>query len=170
MNKREQGDGGVMPLEQQVCSLELSKKLKELGVRQTAIFNWWNIPKTLSPKGLFVTGPICEEERWVPMYRDDFSADMKAHGKKIEDYRFSAFTVAELGEMLPTTTSKSNSTFWENPEERWLCGPIMQLKDDDRKPFPQLEQFMCAGFFGRTEADARAKMLIHLIEKGIVKP
>jgi hypothetical protein len=30
-----------MKLEQQVASLELSKRLKELGVAQTGYFNWW---------------------------------------------------------------------------------------------------------------------------------
>ena len=30
----------MMPLEQQVCSYELAKRLEELGVRQESVF-WW---------------------------------------------------------------------------------------------------------------------------------
>lgn len=66
---------------------------------------------------------------------------------------FSAFTVAELRELLPPAmpTSKSkDGTGWYmnviNPLEKWN------------------ELFPC-----ETEADARAKMLIHLIEKSLVK-
>lgn len=70
-----------MELEDQVVSLELSKKLKELGVKQESIFSWLQYPHTragepneweLSYTKLPVDNPL-----WV-----------------------SAFTVAELGEML----------------------------------------------------------------------
>src|SRR4051812_36893725 len=68
-----------MKLEQQVCSLELAKRLKELGVKQESLY-YWNI-----------------RHIWIVL---------KAIGepyitRKPEDYA-SAFTVAELGEMLPS--------------------------------------------------------------------
>ena len=60
-----------MKLEQHVCSLDLAKRLKELGVKQESLF-WW--------------GEITKEVHYC-----------KA-GKPLH---ISAFTVAELGEMLP---------------------------------------------------------------------
>jgi hypothetical protein len=63
---------GSMELEKQICSLELAKKLKELGVKQDSLF-WW------------VNG----------------RGRMELHDKHTDSDSVSAFTVAELGEMLP---------------------------------------------------------------------
>ena len=67
-----------MKLEDQVCSLELAKKLKELGVKQESLFYWWFVRNDMGDD-VFVsdTKPVNGTEYW------------------------SAFTVAELGEMLP---------------------------------------------------------------------
>lgn len=68
-----------MELEKQVCSLELAKKLKELGVKQESLFVW-----DIKRKNLFYTknnypdGNIELLEQCV------------------------AFSVAELGEMFPS--------------------------------------------------------------------
>ena len=70
-----------MKIEDQVCSLELSKKLKELGVKQDSIFYWIN--------GVITDINVSPEQTrnlWYP-----------AHSYTL----YSAFTVAELGEMLP---------------------------------------------------------------------
>jgi hypothetical protein len=67
-----------MQLEKQVCSLEYSKKLKELGFEQDSLFCYADI---------FGNGEFTEIQ-----YENDDSC---------ERYDFiSAFTVAELGEML----------------------------------------------------------------------
>lgn len=68
----------------------------------------------------------------------------------------SAFTVAELGEKLPRMSSSIHlkDDYSHKPwNGKWVClenGKIECVAD--------------------TEANARAKMLIHLIEKGIIKP
>jgi len=67
-----------MELEQQVTSLETSKKLLELKVKQESLFCW----VLMEWKEYIVT----EEE-----FRD--SNEM--------DYLYSAFTASELGEILP---------------------------------------------------------------------
>ncbi len=65
--------------------------------------------------------------------------------------RVMALGVAELGKILPPNTAS-----WKGDDsDLWYC---MQDEKED------------AIFRGKTEADARAKMLIHLIEKGIVTP
>lgn len=69
-----------MQLEQQVTSLELSKKLNELGVPQESLFRWYeNLRHTES-------GVYCDLwSNW-----DEYDGDWVA-----------AYTVAELGELLP---------------------------------------------------------------------
>ncbi len=112
-----------MKLEKQVCSLELSKRLKELGFEQESYFKY-----------------------------------MEANGKYVlmEGYPISnfcsAYTVAELGEMLP-------SDFHTNRIE-------MPTKEVGVKK----NEYHCWAWnfknpqFGDTEANARAKMLIYLKE------
>ena len=128
-----------MKLEKQVVSLELSKKLKELGVKQDSLF-YWHTNKHGHPEFIRQTK---ENEGSL--------TDLETH---------SAFTVAELGEMLPFGAksyvgSHSNDlkviiwvTEYHSVSDDWECG--------DEK-------------FAKTEADARAKMLIYLIENKLIK-
>src|SRR3990167_3436279 len=114
-----------MTLEQQVTSLELSKKLKELGVKQESLFYWYQAGNG----HIFVA------------YRDD------SFTKGIA----SAFTASELGEMLPR-----------------YCEVTFKNRAEDRKKI----RWNCDGNFNETEeateADARAKMLIYLIENKLL--
>lgn len=123
-----------MKLEDQVCSLELAKKLKEFGVKQDAYFSH-------NPYGIFITRQIKEDELWF----------------------VSAFTVAELGEMLPFRLRLPDNDHWlrcSKSDDFWEVRYVTYHKFEGAWHIVQ----------GKTEADARAKMLIHLIEKGIVKP
>ena len=72
-----------MKLEDQCVSLELDKRLKELGVKQDSYFLWGR--DSFSPE-MFIT--------------DDHVLKMLG-----EDCWFSAFTVAELGKILPVGCS-----------------------------------------------------------------
>jgi len=110
-----------MKLEQQVVSLELAKRLKELGCKQESAF-YWSYEVDVEDK--YFLGP-------------------KHNGFNL---LCSSFTVAELGEML----KGFQIPHWSG-QDRWAT---------DCEPYCKSE----------TEANARAKMLIHLIEKGIVKP
>ena len=67
-----------MKLEQQVCNLELARKLKELGVKQESLFSW----------RIFKDGfdsDVCYMENHADVGRMEYAA---------------AFTVAELINML----------------------------------------------------------------------
>jgi len=127
-----------MKLEDQVCSLELAKRLKELGVKQESYFYWISDEDEnfVVPTGTYDWGDWPGYEKFEPKY--------------------SAFTVAELGEMLPTNKVQTLKWF-----DVYYCESWQDVVDK-------------AGPIGREtskkEADARAKMLIHLIEKGIVAP
>lgn len=113
-----------MKLEDQVVSLELAKKLKELGVRQESLFYW--------------------NDCWMGKPTLD-RAIHSDNGKE----SYSAFTVAELGEMLPHHNIKM-----------YNIQPRIQLRIGGK----ELNAFVEA----ETEADARAKMLIYLIENKLI--
>ncbi len=154
-----------MNLENQVCSLELSKRLKELGVKQESYFYWHSFRNESSPK-----------EQWSNVYNQIIRRNEKTKYKN-RDYLkdqilYSAFTVAELGEMLPAYTNdngdkqllelskyiipvgekKGNSTY---SAEYWtLNDPIYRLGK---------------GCYEDNESDARAKMLIYLLENKLME-
>lgn len=106
-------------------SLELSRKLKELGVKQESAFYW------------------CSE------YGEIF---------ELTQYRMyqtiAAFSVAELGEMLPALDCHSRRVI---PGE-WFCEYSDYISNVG---FP-------VQFTADTEANARAKMLIYLIENNLI--
>lgn len=116
-----------MKLENQVVSLELSKKFKKLGLNQESLF-YWGVPKSGNiPEGQLNEGLPIKNSK---MY-------------KFRDY-YSAFTVAELGEMLP------NGKYSWKSGHGWLASEIFPADLQERH--------------FKTEADARAVMLIYLIE------
>ena len=80
-----------MKLESQVCSLELAKRLKELNCKQESLWWWYKNPRTQYKIGLSHSEYIFE------LLPHSLIALAKTSYK-----RYSAFTVAELGEMLPS--------------------------------------------------------------------
>lgn len=136
-----------MKLEEQVCSLELAKKLKELGAKQESAFYFETIVNE-------------EGDRSVTNLRFGKFFDDAANNRHVS--YIAAFTVAELGEMLPKDSVFLHAKpvhdiyLWESRQVMFPDGTIIM---------PQ-----CGETLSRTEADSRAKMLIYLIEQGIVKP
>lgn len=108
-----------MKLESQVCSLELAKRLKELGVDQESLWYWNEY--------------------------SDLNCVLVSPADKLGE-NFAAFTVAELGEML------------KGQEFDVIFG-----KEKVILVRGHLEEYSA-----ETEADARAKMLINLIENKLV--
>ena len=125
-----------MKLENQVVSLELSKKLKDLGFEQESLFYW--------------------------DYRNKVGEELKdtiIDKKQIENYdcAYSAYTVAELGEMLPHEISDKDLEVCKIGEGLWSTGypvafPIALNYEKDK-----------------TMANSMAKMLIYLKENNILK-
>lgn len=129
-----------MKLEQQVVSLELAKKLKELGVKQESYFIWTNPSR----------GKLKVERNVVKYHNMDMVL-------------CSAYTVAELGKMLPshaysikTSKGKHISRWWGEATEHKI---LREHKVTQGYTTPEQD----------TEADARAKCLIHLIENGLLE-
>ena len=125
-----------MKLEDQVCSLDLANRLKELGCIQKSTFYWAHY-----------VGYLKNKDTWVLVRATD------QWGEDVSEY-FAAFTVAELGEMLPLFIVSGKTD--RQPEfKKFLC---FEGAREDRLFIPD-KRFIADA---ETEADARAKMLIYL--------
>ena len=123
-----------MELKEQVCSLELAKELKELGVKQESLF-WWDGYTNF------------EDEIKLEYGKPDFVAG--------DAMFYSAFTVAELGEMLPRGYMSFHDSIG-----KWFCEDLDTFIQPGYKEIPDDYN---------TEAVARAKMLIYLLENKLIK-
>ena len=125
-----------MELSEQCVSLELAKRLKELGVKESSLFYW--IGKKNVDIAVFGI-----------MFIHEFA---NLEDGTLDQYEFySAFTVAELGEMLPDSAASGKDILGG-----WFCRAVP--KDD------------WIVFDKDTEANCRAKMLVHLVEKKLHEP
>ena len=135
-----------MKLENQVVSLELAKKMKELGFEQESLYNWceqfsWGARK---PLGTFVLTDSKER-----IYKDQ------------EKTLIHAYTVAELGKMLPNGFITYSFIDMEGATQ-WIC-------EDSRGYGKRMGKNLTTHTEQEyTEADARAKMLIYLKEKNLL--
>lgn len=146
-----------MELKDQVCSLIHSMRLKELKVEQKSLF-WWRLIYITSEtfeKGIS-RGKKGEFGDYHVVYlpKPRFTtADVKWNEvdlQKLNDTEYSAFTVAELGNLLPP-----NKVWYSKDGDKW-CASY-------EKPFPK-----GYSIFADNEADCRSLMLIHLIENGLI--
>lgn len=116
-------------IEKQVCSIDLAKRLDDLGVKKKSLFVW----------EYYNDG--CYGIKFIPY----------ALAKPLPEgcNQYSAFTVRDLGVLLPAKLQRHLScvkldNFWEI-----AYGLNEKI------------------FADKNEADARAKMLIHLIENNL---
>lgn len=134
-----------MRLEDQVCSLEYAKRLKELGVRQESVFYW------------------CGKENDVHLLGCGLENYERGNAWSVDDYysefRYSAFTVAELIDKTIKPSNLSWIIYYSIRNMEWNIRNNDTVFDGQEWHFVEVDL-----------ADALAKMLIHLIEKGIVKP
>ena len=127
-----------MKIEEQVSSLEFSKELRKLGVKQDGLYSYF------------------QYDKWNAMLRETreiFSPNNEC-GYNKDNLICSAFTVAELGEMLPLNVCSMRIRTIQKGITRWTC------TSGEGKNFIEAAD---------TEADARAKMLIYLIENKLMK-
>jgi len=124
-----------MGLEDQVVSLKLAKKLKELGVKQESEFVWID---------RMINETETNENRIIVLWKDVLS-----EWEPSCEILCCAFTPAELGDILP-----ENIFYKKMDGINYAC-----VSYPENYP----EQI------AETEADARAKMLIYLLEDGLIK-
>ena len=128
-----------MELQKQVASLELSKRLKELGVKQESKFVWARYADETSMRWRDWKVATLDQEYFDEEYYDD-----DRWGRPI-----SAFTDSELDKKLPP---------------RIQCYP-----DGDMECCLDGENIQDGyAVFERTKANSRAKMLIYLIENKLI--
>ena len=130
-----------MNIEKQVCSLKLAKRLKELNCKQDSLFYWVE-----SSEG-----------------QEDYRVQCKDCAYEYGNHRvYSAFTVAELGEMLPYFL-----------EDESVDYPCKSNKSVTGKEPIEIEWFwyykIKVSGYADTEANARGEMLAYLIENKLIK-
>lgn len=123
----------ILPIEQQYTSLEISKRLKELGVRQDLEKGW-----------------IFDElnQKWEMNNKLVFDRLYEIKVKTRPKECFAAYSVAEIGELM----QRNSHHFPMCCETNKWC-----WSDGDKS------------IEASTEADCRGLLLIHLIEKRIIK-
>ena len=130
-----------------VSNLELSKKMKKLGFEQNGSFIW---DESYNPPWLryFPNGKGYREEECV-----------------------SAFTVAELGEMLPSNIKVRAIANGEHGGIYYLyTNKLTDYADNNFSCFYAMNNGQTKLLIenSNTEADARAKMLIYLMENELL--
>lgn len=125
-----------MKIQDQVTNLEISKRIKKLGCKQKSLFSHYEIDEEGHYAGIILS----KEAYW----------DYPIHAV------YSAFTAAELGEML-----KGKDDFPSRfTKKGWYCG---FMSNSCGSASSAIE------FYADTEADARGKFLIYLLENNLIK-
>lgn len=139
-----------MKLEQQIVSLELAKRMMELGFKQESYF-WW--------------------VQWIDHTKtieSDLSLEQRKSIKGFRDFvkLGSAYTVAELGEMLPSQLTTNlveghnlHQLILEKQATRWHA--VYICVDCMGKMGGQIDESL---------PNAMARMLIYLKENGLLAP
>ena len=132
-----------MNIKEQVCSLKLAMKLEELEENQQSHWYWCECNNA----------DFGEIGEWLLIQHYSINWN-----------EYAAFTVAELGERMPFPISYQGKRCFISSErtksddgDEWECGIFTLHKGTPLKYV-----------FADTEANARAKMLIWLIENGFI--
>lgn len=147
-----------MDFENIVCSFELSKKLREFGVKQESLFYWY--PQL---NGTYIIRSLARS--W--------------------DSTYSAFTAEELGQILPKSIRKDDSEPFDNYRmyiTRFYTVSVSMTMTDNyivnyecdttevSGPDSWLRRKLVQGIYDPSLANAMARMLIHLIENKLYEP
>jgi hypothetical protein len=138
-----------MKLKDQVVSFGFARELKKEGVKENS--EWvWSYNYTF--------------ERW------ELRVSSGIFFRESEKYEsIATFTVAELGEMLPFNCHSYKDKF-----DGWQCEMPLESSESEiigDTLWGQIARARqcCVSKEAKTEADARAKMLIYLIKERIIK-
>lgn len=132
----------MTPLTQQVTSLEWSKTLKALGLKQESVCGWrFQNPFSSAPP-IWLVRHCSASEEWIG------------------DESYAAYTVAELGEILPDGFYSLKDSGGGVLPKLWAAYSFADtLKDEHATSHIELAD---------TEANARAAMLEYLIKNKLI--
>src|SRR5574343_199154 len=153
-----------------VTSLELSRRLKELNVPQTTMF-WWTEWGT--------DEDVCAEESIEFHKRSDYPrvvfchTQAPKHGVPPKSIITSAYLASELGELLPseiTEKNKNTAVFGEKAKSKYIGIDFFEDQVNNSYGMERVWRTSVGSiqFREKTEADARAKMLIYLLENHLI--
>lgn len=150
-----------MKLEDQVISLDLAKKLKELGVKQDSYFYW------------YYSVYADEDLKWKVMQHHRLNMKAKAGKEGL----YSAFTFIELLKCIPRKIHDcdfeiifiprlhgNGNVFIDKPEIRYRTAHLQKSDPDYKYLHGVSDRNMNSNI-----NSALAKMLIYLIENNLVK-
>lgn len=153
-----------MSIEDQACSFELAKKLHELGINRESLFYYLNIDG---------------EGKYYIYYHEHLPEESEYEGDEI-----SAFTDAELFYLLPNSIQIKDSEPFDNyriaitrfnsvDENRNIINNfIVNYECDSTECTGEsawLRRKLSSNIYDPVLSNALAKMLIYLIENGLIK-
>jgi len=150
-----------MELSKQVCTLEQSKRLQDLGIEYPDCeLVYVDFSVESGQEGVLCRGASDSEiqhEDWVWVIKGKYSEELRHELDEgtlnADGGVYPAFTVAELGVMLPRVEPFGTSRFINKGSDKWE----FTMKTSDWKDWESYP----------TEAEARAAMLIYLLENNL---
>lgn len=133
-----------MKLTAQLCTLAQAKQLQALGVPQDSLLWLREYPCTDPDTGQPTVQVFTQLAMWDKL-------DAQYQAKRVPDQFYAAYSVAELGAMLAALEPRF--TYWSgaNQAGEWDC----------------LESPQGHACTAATEAEARADMLLYLLQQGL---
>lgn len=145
-----------MKLQDQVTSLELSKRLKELGVKQESFFAWTDVPRSSG------TNP---EIVWLDMDEHE----VHSHTWKRSDF-YAAFTATEAEVMLPREVNISYKNGKPRDGGHWLKLQRVAKGYNVMYLNRRYDSDSWLDVSGETIAEASGLMLAYLLEHNLINP
>ena len=144
-----------MKLENEVPQLKYCKRLEELGYNSAGLYRWMENPKVGKSQVISTVEPCSEVKKWHEVDKID---------EELENTYHLAPTLAEMGEWLPGSITTDIKEYWLN-----ITKPSNQLGLWRVRYTNTIGKGSYSVEHGKTETDARAKMLIYLAKSKYIK-
>lgn len=147
-----------MRIEEQVCKTELALRLEEAGIKKPSVFFW---------KNAMLTAYEWQMQDWwlddVDFDADDAASNDYSRTRKVGMQCVHAYSAAELWEMMPAYLNVGGYSC----ELTIIRSSVWRFYYGDPSKIPEAVYF--TAHTDDTEADARARFVLYLIEKGIIQ-